>query len=197
LIVPLIGYLALFGIGTVIWNSVTGNLSDNGGDGYRLTAIIVMTVGYLLSFLASAYVQMAYLSGCLEIADGHSVTIGSFFTPRNFAPAVVAALLVGVLTAVGWSFFVIPGLIVGFLAQFTVPFVIDRAFSPITALAASFTTAKNNAGPALLSYLVQSAVLLVGALLFGVGLLVALPLAVLIQTYTYRRLSGGQVVPAQ
>ncbi|HZE16010.1 MAG TPA: hypothetical protein VE197_10050, partial [Mycobacterium sp.] len=34
-----------------------------------------------------------------------------------------------------------------------------------------------------------------GELLFGVGLIVAIPLAFLIQVYTYRRLSGGQVVP--
>jgi uncharacterized membrane protein len=40
------------------------------------------------------------------------------------------------------------------------------------------------------------AVVFVGALLCGVGLLVAVPLAALIVVYTYRSLNGGYVAPA-
>ena len=46
----------------------------------------------------------------------------------------------------------------------------------------------------MLSLLVQYAVVLVGAIICGIGLLVAVPLTLLIQVYTYRKLSGGQVV---
>ncbi len=43
----------------------------------------------------------------------------------------------------------------------------------------------------------QYAIVLVGELLCGVGLLVAIPIALLVQVYTYRKLSGGQVVPVE
>jgi uncharacterized membrane protein len=193
LIVPIIGYVVLV---AVIASFATGpRISEE--EGTSATAIVAMVVGYALVFLASMYAQTAYLSGCLDIADAKPVSIGSFLMPRNFGPAVLAALLVGVLTAIGWLLLIVPGLIFGFLAQFTIPFVIDRSLSPIDALKASISTAKNNVGSALLSYLTQIAVLLVGELLCGVGLFVAFPVAILIQVYTYRLLSGGQVAPAQ
>jgi uncharacterized membrane protein len=190
LIVPIIVYGVL--IAVVVALAAGPQISLDSG-----VAAVVLVVVYVLVFLASAYVQMAYLSGCLDIADGKPVTVGSFFTPRNFGPGVGAALLVGLLTAIGWLLLIIPGLIFGFLAQFTIAFVIDRSLWPIDALKASIATATNNVGGALLSYLVQIAVLLVGQLLCGLGLFVAFPVAVLIQTYTYRLLSGGAVVPAQ
>jgi uncharacterized membrane protein len=36
---------------------------------------------------------------------------------------------------------------------------------------------------------------LIGAILCGVGLLVTFPLALLVQVYTYRRLAGGPIAP--
>jgi uncharacterized membrane protein len=42
---------------------------------------------------------------------------------------------------------------------------------------------------------VQGLLLLVGVLACGIGIIVAAPVALLIQVYTYRRLSGGQVAP--
>ncbi|OBI48107.1 hypothetical protein A5707_18530 [Mycobacterium kyorinense] len=167
--------------------SVTGTLTA--------TSIVVMIIGYLVIFVASMFIQAAFLSGCLDIADGKPVSVGSFFKPRHFGAMILTALLVGALTAVGLALLVVPGIIVGFLAQFAIAFVVDRSLSPVSGLKASFGAAKNNVGGALLSWLVQYAVLLVGTVICAVGLLVAGPLATLIQTYTYRRLSGGQVVP--
>jgi uncharacterized membrane protein len=59
---------------------------------------------------------------------------------------------------------------------------------------ASIATTRSNIGGSLLSALVQYVVVLIGELLCGVGLIAALPITLLIQVYTYRKLSGGQVV---
>jgi uncharacterized membrane protein len=82
-----------------------------------------------------------------------------------------------------------------FFALFTIAFATDRGLPAIEALKASFDTVRSNAGSTLLSWLVQFAIVLVGALLCGIGLVVAAPVALLIQVYTYRRLSGGSVAP--
>jgi uncharacterized membrane protein len=191
LVVPfLVYYVAI----TAITGAIGSPQLSGGAKGAG--AAVAALVGYAFAFVAQTFVQMAYLSGCLDIADGQPVTIASFFKPRNLGPGIGAALLVGVCTGIGYLLCIIPGLVFGFLAQFTIPFVIDRSLSPVDALKASITTAKNHVGGALLSYLVQVAVLWVGGLLFGVGLLAAFPIAVLIQVYTYRRLSGGQIAPA-
>jgi uncharacterized membrane protein len=137
------------------------------------------------------------LSGCLDIADGKPVTIGSFFKPRNLGGAILAALLVAIGTWIGLILCIIPGIVFGFLAMFAIPFVVDRSLSPVGSIKASIATVRSNVGGALLSWLVQIAAILVGEFLCLVGLLVGFPVALLVLTYTYRKLSGGQVVPLQ
>jgi uncharacterized membrane protein len=100
-----------------------------------------------------------------------------------------------VLTFVGYLLFIVPGLIVAFLAWFTLPFAIDRSLRPVEALKASFSTVKNHFGDSLLAFIVQAVVAVAGVFACYVGVLVTGPLALLIQTYAYRRLSGGQVAP--
>ncbi|TDH52663.1 hypothetical protein E2F47_13770, partial [Mycobacterium eburneum] len=195
LIVPFLAYGALLAVPTMIAVGVMAGGSDGSGPG--AAAVVIAMLCYLIVIVVAMLTQAAYLSGCLEIADGKPVTIGSFFSLRNVGQVLVALLLVGGLVFVGSLLCVIPGLIVAFLAQFTIPFVIDRSLPPMDALKASYTTVKNNIGDTFLSYLVQMAVIFVGEMLCGVGLIVAMPVAILVQVYTYRRLSGGRVAPAQ
>jgi uncharacterized membrane protein len=158
-------------------------------------AIVVMVVGYIAVFALLIYTHAALVTGSLDIADGKPVTIGSFFKPRNLGGVILTTLLVAVGTWIGLILCIIPGIIFGFLAMFAIPFVVDRSLSPIESVQASIATVRSNVGGTLLSWLVQAAAILVGELLCGIGLLVAIPVAILIQTYTYRKLSGGQVVP--
>jgi uncharacterized membrane protein len=81
--------------------------------------------------------------------------------------------------------------------MFAIPFVIDRSQSPVESIKSSIETVRSNIGGTLLSWLVQVAALLVGEILCFIGLLVGFPIAQLVLVYTYRKLSGGQVVPAQ
>ncbi|MCV7258153.1 DUF7544 domain-containing protein [Mycobacterium shimoidei] len=207
LIIPALVYgLVLAVIGGVLFAVLypainTTTVSDSGYYETSATAnfgagqTLVLILGYLVLAALGFYMQAAYVSGCLDIADGRPVTASSFFRPRNLGPMVLAALLVAVISSIGYLLCVIPGIIFTFLAMFTIPFVIDRSLAPVDALKASIATVRSNVGGALLSVLVQLAVLFVGELLCGVGLIVAAPVALLIQTYTYRRLSGGQVAP--
>jgi uncharacterized membrane protein len=79
---------------------------------------------------------------------------------------------------------------------FTTVAIVDRNLSPIDGIKASIDVVKKNFGSVLLAGLIFVALILVGALLCGVGLLVTAPVAYLLLVYTYRRLSGGSVAPA-
>ena len=68
-----------------------------------------------------------------------------------------------------------------------------RAYSEIGGRAPAYCVAT---GKVLLAWLLSLALLAVGALLCGVGLLLTAPLAYLFVVYTYRTLSGGSVAPA-
>jgi uncharacterized membrane protein len=191
MMVPTLLYLVGLGvIGAILLGRLSSHATGSGGLG--LTGIGVF---YVVIIPAGIFMQAAFLSGCLDIADGKPVTIGSFFHPHNFGRVILSALLVIVLTSIGNILCGFPGLIFSFFALFTIAFATDRALPAAEALNASITTVKSNTRDSLLSWLVQILVLTVGALLCGVGMLVAFPVATLIQTYTCRRLSGGSVAP--
>ncbi|MGB3231519.1 MAG: hypothetical protein WA944_07600 [Mycobacterium sp.] len=161
-----------------------------------VTGILVSIVGWFLSLLVGAAIQSAFLGGVIDIANGQQVAIGSFFRPRNIGNVVIATLIVGVITTVGFFLCVIPGVIASIMLMFTVIAVLDRNLAPLDAVKASFETSKNNFRNVLLTWLVMVLVVVVGAVLCGVGLLVAVPVASLILVYAYRVLNGASVAPA-
>ncbi len=213
--VPLIVASLIFGliIGVLIvgLQLVIGSMSSttattySDGDSFGYSAwstelgfggLVVAFLGGLVVLAVAGAIASAYLGGLLDIADGRPVTVGSFFRPRNIGPVVITALLVGIITEIGYALCFVPGLIASVMLMFAIIAVVDRNLSPVDAIKTSFDIAKNNIGPVILVWLLTALIVFVGALLFGVGLLVAMPVAALLHVYAFRRLSGGQVAPA-
>ncbi|MBV9515035.1 MAG: hypothetical protein JO280_13500, partial [Mycobacteriaceae bacterium] len=210
LIVPALVYLVAIGALVGITYGLAFGLASDTGTTYQsyngvqysstttsfgAASIVVFIVGYVAVFVLAAAIQSAYISGLLEIADGHQVTIGTFFKFRNVGRVIVAGLIVGLLTAVGLALCVIPGIIVGFLLMFTIVALLDRDLSPVDAAKNSYEVTRNNLGDAVLAYVISLAIALVGEAVCFVGLIVAMPVVGLFQVYTYRRLSGRDVAP--
>jgi uncharacterized membrane protein len=164
--------------------------------GFGAASILVLVVGYIALLVVGAVAASAFTSAVLQIADGRDMTIGDFFKPRNVGNVIVATLIVGVLTGIGYALCVIPGIIVGFLLMFTVVALLDRNISATEAIRASLQVTKDNFGPAILAYLIIIVLVAIGAAVCGLGLLVTGPLEILFTVYTWRLLSGGQVAPA-
>lgn len=158
--------------------------------------LAVTIIGSLVILLVEGAIASAYYGGMIDIANGQPVTIGSFFRPRNVVSVVLASLIVGVLTLIGVLLCILPGLLVSLFALFSTVAIVDRNLSPVDGIKTSFGIAKNHFGTVLLVWLTGLAILFVGALFCGVGLLVAMPIAYLFIVYTYRKLSGGSVAPA-
>lgn len=180
----------------------TNYMSDGSGFAFSYSVdspagVIVAFIGWLVSLVVAAAVQSAYLGGVLDIADGREVSMGSFFRPRNIGGVIIAGLIVGVITTVGLLLCVIPGLIASIMLMFTVVSLIDRNIAPLDAVKTSFNISKTHFGNVVMAWLVMVVAVFVGALLCGVGLLVAAPVATLILVYTYRVLTGGHVAPKQ
>lgn len=178
--------------------------SVNYGDGMVETVgwslggagIAVLMLSWIVELVVRSTIGSAYFVGLLDIADGRPVSFGSFFRPRNIVAVVLAALLVGVATAVGLVLCILPGLAVLVFAWFTTVAIVDRNLAPMDGIRTSLAIVKANFGTVLLAWLVTVGIELVGLLACGVGLLVAIPVSYLFQVYTWRKLSGGMVAPA-
>src|ERR1700761_9184144 len=216
--VPLIVATLLFGvIGLIVHGLVfvlmggaNASTTDAQGDygasftgGLGPAGTLVLSI---VSFVFGIFVQAAFLSGGLDLAEGRPVSVGSFFKPRNFGTVVLAGALLSVISAVldllslpGFLFALLSFVLIAvftFFALFTIAYATDRGLAPIDALKASFDTVRAHVGETLLSFLVQGLLVVVGLFACGVGILATGPIALLVQVYTYRRLSGGPIAPA-
>jgi len=157
--------------------------------------ILVAIAGWFVSLIVGAAIQSGFLSGVLDIANGQQVSVGSFFRTRNIGQVIIAGLIVGVITTIGFVLCVIPGLLASILLIFTVVALLDRNLPAVEAVKTSFETSKANFGSAFLTWLVGVALIVAGAILCGVGLLVAVPVAALFLVFAWRRITGGQIAP--
>ena len=157
--------------------------------------ILISIVGWFVSLIVGAAIQSGFLSGVLDIANGQQVSVGSFFRPRNIGQVIIAGLIVGVITTIGFFLCVIPGLLASILLIFTVVALLDRNLSAVDAVKTSFEASKANFGSAFLTWLVGVAIIVAGAIVCGVGLLVAVPVAALFVVFAWRRITGGQIAP--
>jgi uncharacterized membrane protein len=207
LLYNVIAFILFFVVGSLF--GITANVTDTDANSSALVTgvgVIGTLVLEALAFLVVIFVQAGFLSGVLDIADSRPVTIGSFFRPRHFGAVILAAALLAAVSIVVLALqYLVPGLLFWSLAHvvlaifslfalFTIAFATDRGFPPFAALTASFTTVRSNIGGVLLSALVQFVLIALALLPCFIGL-VTLPLALLIQVYTYRRLSSGTVAP--
>ena len=152
-----------------------------------------MVVSFFVGMVAQLFVA-ALIKGALDITDGKPVSVGSMFEGWDKGKVLIAAFIVSVVTAIGTLLCYFPGIIVGFLLSYTLFFVVDRDMEPVEAMKASFSFITSNLGPTLLYYVLAVVVVIVGAILCGVGLLVAVPIAIVGAAYTFRTLHGQQVV---
>ena len=166
--------------------------SDSGFFARLLSSALASTIILLVfQFLAAGLYR-----GALRVAEGQSFGLGQLFEGWDKGQVAIAAVLIAVATGIGTLLCYIPGLIVGFLAQFTLLFIVDKQMQAIDAIKASIKLVVDNLGNTLLFYLLAIVVTIVGACLCGIGLLVAYPVVLVAYAYTYRRLQGQPVGPA-
>jgi hypothetical protein len=195
LLVVVLGGLAQF-LGNSITNAIAGpSINADGtieGGLFGLAMILSFLFG-AISFVVQLIVQSGIIKASLMLTRGQRIDFGSAFSGIDFVQVIVAALVIGVMTFIGFVLCILPGIVVIFFTAYALYFVIDRGQDAITAIKSSFTFVKNNVGQLLLLWLATIAAYIVGACLCGVGLLVAIPVVVIAQAYTFRTLTNDPV----
>jgi uncharacterized membrane protein len=157
---------------------------------------IVSWLFSLIGWIVGMIIGAGIVRGALDITEGRELEPSTLLTPHRLGEVVIASLVTGILTFVGFVLLVIPGLLVLFFTSYTLYFLMDRPeLGAIDAIKASFDFTRSNAGNVILWFLVSLAAWFVGALLCGVGLVVAVPVVVIGTAYTYKTLNGEPVAP--
>lgn len=176
---------------SVIWQMILGAIFS--GTDSLVAFLFVFGISQLGSFVMQYFLQAAITRGALALTYGQPPTMNTFLSTDGLPQVLIASLLLGLATAVGFILCIIPGIIVVFAGQFTVHFVLDKRLEPVEAIKASFQLVQENVGTVITFFIVGILITIAGAIACGVGLLVAYPVVFIGQTYLYRRLQGEPV----
>lgn len=157
-----------------------------------IVVILLVALGVLLA-LVSIIFKMGFINITLDAARGKAVyykTLLNHVSLRMALRFLVASFLAGVVTFIGFAFFIIPGIY--FALRFSlVPFVIvDKDASVTDALRLSGELTKGVKFKLLGLYISLALLVLLGFLAFGVGAIVATIVGSLATAFTYNKLAG-------
>ena len=193
LLVPVL----VLGVGLILLSALLQSILVGGSDLASMRSMGPMSVLVnMVTTIAAQLVSAALIKAGLEVVDGRRPGLGELFAGWDKVQVLIAALLIGVLETIGILLCIIPGLIVAFLVQFTMYFIVDRGSSATQAIKESFSMTSANVANILLFFVLAFLVTLLGALACFVGLLVAVPVVIVAQAYTFRVLQRQPVSQA-
>ena len=123
------------------------------------------------------------------------IELGKFFETERLGPVIIAAIIAGLLTAVGLLACFVGAIVVAFFVQFFAYFVLDADNEPWQSIKSSFSFVNQHLATIIVLALASILASFVGALLCGIGLLVAYPVVAIAHAYTYKVLNGEPVQP--
>lgn len=171
-----------------------GNYNCDGG-GLGFIGFILVLMLYVVFFVYAQVIGAGLIREAIAVTRGQQFSAAGVFKFDNIGNVIVTSLLVGVGTFIGTLLCILPGIIFGFMTMYSLFFVVDKNLSPVDAIKASIDLVKNNVGSTIIWYLVAYVIILIGAVLCGLGLLVAIPVVLVGSAYTYKTLIGEQVAP--
>jgi uncharacterized membrane protein len=176
---------------TVLGTSVVTKCGPN-----LFVSLLGAALGGLFVSLVTQAVGAGLIKNALNVADGLEASVGEIGAWATKGPVILTALIIAVATAIGTVLCYIPGIIVAFLFNWAMFYVVDEGMAPMDAIKASVNFATSHLGDTIVFYLLGIVVLIVGAVLCLVGLLVAVPVLLVASAFTFRVLNGRQVTPA-
>jgi uncharacterized membrane protein len=165
------------------------------GPGF-VTSLILIGVLILVVTFALQVLMAALLKGGLDVTDGKTPAIGELFQGWDKTQVLIAAVIVALGTGIGFALCYLPGLVFMYLASYTMLFVVDKNMPAMDAVRASIAFTTSHLGETILFFLLSAVVTAIGGVLCGIGLLVAYPVVLVAQAYTYRTLNEEPVSPA-
>lgn len=187
----IVGGLISTGAGTLEVDPNTGEIT--GGGGGFIAALIGAFVLAIPMAILGIIVTAQLIRGALGTVDGGKIELGKFFETTFLGPVIVAAIIAGLLTSLGVLACYIGAIVVAFFVQFYAYFVLGDGQGAWESIKSSAGFVKQNVGSIILLFLASMAATFVGALLCGVGLLVAYPVVLIAHAYTFRTLRGEPV----
>ncbi|HWK39229.1 MAG TPA: DUF975 family protein [Hyphomicrobium sp.] len=147
-------------------------------------------VAFILSVVVAVLVWTGLITFFLRAHDNvEGVQLADLWNPAPFWRFLGAHILTGIVVALGFLAFVVPGIILALGLAFVPYLVVERGLGPIEAMKESWRVTKGYKGQMGLLLLALIGIIILGLLALGIGVFVAAPIAMLAMTHAYRVLA--------
>ncbi len=155
----------------------------------------------ILATIALLIAQVGFAKILLKIKDGETFdwpnTLENLFkTHKVFWKYIGASILSGIIMVIGFILLVVPGLVAISALAFATLIVVDTGMGPVAALKESREITRGNRLKILGFTIIFCFLNFVGAMLFGLGLFISLPVTMLAMVDVYRKLLAVKASPA-
>lgn len=147
-------------------------------------------LGSLISLCVSSFFVLGYYKNLFQTIDGMEPQFSAY---KEQAPklvtAILTSLLIGIIVIIGMFLLILPGIYLALRLQFSIMFIVEENTGVIDSMKRSWAITDGQILPLFVLVLASIGIGIVGALLLGVGLFVAMPLIYMMLCYTYRILN--------
>src|SRR5690348_17267637 len=118
-----------------IFSGISGHVTNVIGKPQSGTAVVVVGVGFLISFLIGLLIKMGSTHTYLKAHDNvEAVKFEDLWAPQHIVSFVIAAIFVAAIVIIGLILLVVPGIIWALRYGFVPYLVIDRGLDASSAL---------------------------------------------------------------
>src|SRR5690606_4329895 len=140
---------------------------DSGGN------LLIILIAAVISVVANGILYAGLFGMAIKQVRGQEISIGDLFGFTDvWGQTIIASIIVGVLTAVGFILCFFPGLVAAGLFMFTLPLIVDKKMNASEAVSVSMNALKSQWLMAAVFALVVGALYVFGYFLCFVGVLV-------------------------
>jgi uncharacterized membrane protein len=165
--------------------------------GGGVTGIAASIVLDLIDLVVLLVLAMGLIRASLAVVEGRTPEVGMLLHTDGFGPYLVGAILVGLGVFVGTLLCIIPGVILAVMWQFFGYVIVEQPTTgPTDAMRRSVEITKGHRWPLFGLLVLLFLINLVGALLFGIGLIFTYGITAVTVAWAYKTLSGQPVAPA-
>lgn len=144
----------------------------------------------LVSAVISILFTLGYMKNLFQTLDGIEPQFSAYGQQsRKIFTYFFASLLMTLLVAIGLCLFILPGIYVALRLQFYQAFIVEEDAGIVDSLKRSWKITEGQVLPLLLLTLAMCGIILVGAILFMVGVLFAIPVVYMMYCETFRKLN--------
>ena len=168
------------------WDLVKADLGT-----FVLMAIVMTLVNGAIPFLLQGATTAGFQAAVRKRLRGQKPAVGDLFEGfQFFASTLGAHIVISILVFIGILFFIIPGLVVAAMYNFTYLFIVDKRMDMGTAMRASHAVVKQDYVGYTLFVIALGLLNIAGLLCLVVGLLVTVPITFAAITVAYRDAVG-------